>query len=254
MLPPHGRIPCDICFAQGKTVKKTPDGWRLENNPCGWGSRNPRVLVLGFSKGTNQTARIADLPHDGDAFQGIAFKGMRHNVTTILHKLGVLGPKECVDGRINADERELAFGSLIRCSIAKYDPDTRRFLKSGDIIKTLANGGCKADFAANCARQFLAAFPPRLRLVVMLSNDDDYVDACREMMRRIHPGLRTVNGMAYAVRQVLFIHVVHPSGASGRHIRDWLDGKSGKQAEKREQSLAALVEAGLCVRPEVPLG
>jgi hypothetical protein len=242
LLPPHGRLSCSRCFPDqqamwGVTTPPIASGWTIENNPCAWGSRNPRVLVLGFSKGANQTAQILQLPHDY-----IPFKGMRNNLTLILRKLGVLAPGERIDGRIAEREPDIAFGSLIRCSVSKLDSATGRYLKSGNIINALANGECQTDFASNCAQQFLSHFPHRLRLVVLLSNDSDYVVACINTLRAIHPDLRVINPVGYAVGHVLFVHVVHPSGASGRHVKDWLNGKYGIQAEKCRFAVHAVRE------------
>jgi hypothetical protein len=71
-------------------------------------------------------------------------------------------------------------------------------------------------------------------------NAASYIEFCVETLRAIHPGLRVVNRVAYEVGDVRFVHVVHPSGASGRHIKNWLEGKTGAQPEKREAAVAAV--------------
>jgi hypothetical protein len=241
LLPLHGRLSCSRCFPDeqaiwGVTTLPNGNGWKIENNPCAWGSRNPRVLVLGFSKGSRQTIET-----EPEAHNKIAFKGMRDNLTLILRKLDLLAPEERIGYRISEREPDIAFGSLIRCSVSKLDPATGRYLKSGNIINALARGECEADFASNCAQQFLSQFPHRLRLVVMLNNDSDYVEACVKTLGAIHPDLRVINQVAYAVRQVLFVHVVQPSGVSSRHVKDWLTGEHGAQAEKCRFAMDAVL-------------
>ena len=59
LLPPHDRINCNICFDNksiqwGKTEREV-NGWKIEANAEAWGNRNPTILVLGVSKGPNQT-------------------------------------------------------------------------------------------------------------------------------------------------------------------------------------------------------
>lgn len=78
-LPSHGRVDCSICFEEA-----TPqfdhsyaegDSWRIKSNPLSWGSAQPEVLVLGFSKGPIQSGALAQTHHDD-----IAYKGGRTNV------------------------------------------------------------------------------------------------------------------------------------------------------------------------------
>lgn len=239
MLPNHGKLTCTNCFANqsavwGKTATET-DGWRLEYAPGAWGSANPKTLVLGFSKGANQMQKLATR-----AFDDIPFSGMRPNMTRILHRLGLLSLHEAIDSRIKSDEQDYAFGSLIRCSVSAKNPVTGKFEKSGDVIRKSCTASAPLDFIGNCTRQFLANLPPRLETVVMLSNDDDYVDACYEQMRKLHPDLKRINAVAYGNKQVTFVHVIHPAGTSGRHIPDWLEATKGKQALKRDMAIAAL--------------
>jgi len=152
-------------------------GWQLERNPCAWGSTNPRVLVLGFSKGTNQTAALSTAN-----FDDVPFKGMRNKISDILRTLGFFAHDQRVEDHINSDLKDFAFGSLIRCAISKFDAQTGRYVKSGDVIKTLATKQSTNDFVSDCVARFLAKFPSRLRHVVMLSNDDTYIAILRRFI------------------------------------------------------------------------
>jgi hypothetical protein len=116
LLPAHGRIPCTACFGGqatwGKSVATSDDGWTLDNNPCAWGSRNPKYLLLGFSKGVRQTVGIATRPHDS-----IPYDGFRPRLTEGLKMLGLLAPTDTVDAHIRADEPDWGFGSFVRCTL-----------------------------------------------------------------------------------------------------------------------------------------
>lgn len=239
LLPEHGRIVCTRCFPSGARWGESVlerDGWRLENNPIAVGARDPRVLVLGFSKGENQCK--PSLP-----FDCIAFAGMRDRLTNVLRTLGILSASERVDDRLVASETEFGFGSLVRCSVSKRDAATGRSAKSGDIIQASASSAAALDLVGACADQVLGTLPPRLRLVVMLSNDDAYIEACRQLFGRIH-GATPINPVSYGIGRVTWVHTVHPSGASGNHFPAWISRTEGKQARKREWAIEAVRASG----------
>lgn len=237
-LPHHGRIECARCFPGGANWGSTTvedDGWILENNPLAWGARNPRYLVLGFSKGTRQCERILATPHDE-----IPYAGFRPNLTAILRKLGLLGSEEHVEERIRGSEPDFAFGSLIRCSVAHVDPATGVASKSGDIINGLARRNASNDWALNCMRQFMAELPSRLEVVVLLSNDNDYVEACFRRLRSLHPSMKRVNSVAYSDGRVTWVHTVHGSSLAQSHINVWLDGGNSAQGLKQRAAVEAI--------------
>ncbi|MEY9441695.1 hypothetical protein [Bradyrhizobium elkanii] len=241
-LPSHGRISCTRCFSSGATWGATyieQNGWILENNPLSWGSDNPRYLVLGFSKGTRQCDLLQSAQHDQ-----IPFAGFRHNVTAIVRKLGLLGPNEQIEDRIQDKEQDFGFGSLIRCSVAHLDPVTNKPLKSGDIIGRLSKRTAGNDWVYNCMHNFLSRLPPRLEVVVLLSNDDSYIEACFSRLRNLHPGLRRINSVAYSDGQVTWIHTVHGSPLAQSHINAWLAGNRTIQGEKQRSAIAALSQIG----------
>src|SRR4051812_38683676 len=108
LLPAHGRVDCADCFPSvtnwGGAYER--DGWRLERNPCAWGSDDPIVLVLGFSKGVNQTRDLIEA--DGRGYNAVPFRSMRNNLTAILRRLSLLAPHDDVDRHINAEEKDIA--------------------------------------------------------------------------------------------------------------------------------------------------
>ena len=82
--------------------------------------------------------------------------------------------------------------------------------------------------------------PPRLQTVVLLSNDDDYVDVCFAKIRSIHPGTRRINQVAYQTGSVTWVHIVHVGGPGANHIKAWLAGAPGKQGNKMRLAREAL--------------
>lgn len=74
----------------------------------------------------------------------------------------------------------------------------------------------------------------------MLSNDDGYVDACYKAFKQLYPDIVRHNVVSYGNNKHTWVHVIHPSGSSGRHIPDWLKKSTGKQASKREAALGGV--------------
>ncbi len=243
LLPDHGKIACTRCFTDGSptwgrsTINRA--GWQLENNPLAWGGRDPEVMVLGFSKGDRQCAVIRAR---GD-LDAIPFAGMRQNLTRILQMLGLLGSSRTVDDLIRTRDPDFHFGSLVRCSLAKLDPVTKKPMKTGDVISAASVDPIGQGIVTTCAERFLSILPPRLRVVVFLSNADEWVELCFRIVKKLHPGTRRLNQIAYRSDRVTWLHVVHPSGSSGRHIPAWLGRSTGKQGEKGRMALEAVATA-----------
>lgn len=249
-FPEHGRIDCAACFSSeqaewGRTVQ-TADGWMLEHNPLHWGASNPRIMVLGFSKGARQSESLRSTP-----VNDIPYRGFRTNLSKALQVLGLLSTGDRVDNHIHAKEPDWAFASMSRCSISAIDPETGESRKSGDVINRLASGGPGAGWFGTCVRRHLGALPFRLQVVVLLSNDDAYVDFCFNMLKALHPGLRRLNDVAYTDGKVTWVHIVHVGGPGANHIQAWLDGSPGKQGDKRRMAVEA-VKRALGADPVLP--
>jgi hypothetical protein len=238
LLPPHGRIDCSTCFS-GNVVWGVSSlhehDWMLENNPLALGARNPTKMLLGFSKGMRQSSELLVR-----RVEDVAFAGFRSRVTQALQVLDLLQRDDIIERHFRADEPDWAFGDVIRCSVAKLDPATGRYLKSGDVISASARRANGADWIGNCTRRFLTRLPSRLKTVILLSNDDAYMDACFDRVRRLHPNTRRINHVAYGDGQVVWIHVVHLGGTGFNHMTSWLEGKANKQGRKRDLAIAAL--------------
>ena len=235
-LPAHGPIDCIDCYPSSipRGGDYAKNGWKIERNPGSWGSHDPVVLVLGFSKGPHQCHDI--LSAEERDFDAIPFRGMRPKLTKILQRLGLLGCDDDIGRHINAAESDFAFGSLVRCSLSRLDEANGEYTKSGSLIRTLSKNP-DVDFVRRCICNFLGTLPSRLRLVVLLGNDDAYIETCITALRQVHPGLHRLNPVTYHTGGVVWVHVVHPSGAGVKHVQDWLRGKAGKQSEKRSQAI-----------------
>ncbi|MBG1232573.1 hypothetical protein [Aestuariivirga litoralis] len=239
VLPAHGKIACSRCFGAcgtwGKSVIEQ-DGWLLENNPMAWGSTNPELLVLGFSKGTRQTGKYLEMP-----FDQIAFGGFRGRLEKALRSLGVLPDRPFAD-MFTARETDVAFGSLIRCSVAKRVGD--KWAKSGDVINALANRASGDDWALACIDQHLSRLPTRTKLVVLMSNDADYMGASFGRLAKVRPSLKRINDVAYSDGIVTFVHIVHCAGTSGNHYSNWMARNGTGQGHKARLADEAVRSAG----------
>lgn len=227
-LPQHGPLGCRRCVpVSGRDwdfCNSDGSRWRLEHSPAAFGGSTPGVLVLGFSKGVNQSK-------PGLAFDDIAFKGMRKQLADILRSLKLLARP--IDGCISAKEERFAFGSLVRCSVSQWDSKTGDYTKSGNsILQKFAKGDATGRVARNCVDQFLRELPERTKLVVMLGNEARYIEFCREQVGHARGGVKPVNAISYESNGVRFVHVIHAK-AQGALIPDWLAGKNSQQERRR---------------------
>ena len=232
-LPSHGRVNCTRCFGDGarvefdRTRRTADDGkWRITANPLAWGSDQPEIVVLGFSKGPTQAGALATTAHDQ-----IAYKGSRTAVGKILSHLGVL-PRPTDGGYGRAIDRLIAerrgafhFGSLVRCTVERYDDQKKEWLGSGGgMLDKFVASPFGQEVAGNCAETFLAALPESTKLVIMfgLGTKMNYVREARRLIAAARPGAwGTVNEVAYTDGKVTFVHVEH-FASQGALLPNWL--------------------------------
>lgn len=229
-FPCHGKLNCKKCFPAGETVL-TVGPWRIRNDPGHWGSINPKVLVLGFSKGSTQSDVYAT-----GRFEDIPFAECRPRLVSIFRTLGLLRDNEGIDARFTANEVDVAFASLVRCSLGRWNDKSRSFRTSGQIIKQVFEEQTPLQFVHNCAERFASDFPERLKLIIMLGIDDAYIDNCRRLFSRLHD-IRTINDVSYTNGRLTWVHVTHPSPANG-HFTTWLTGDATRTAIARKRELA----------------
>lgn len=241
-LPSHGRVNCTRCFGGSarvefdRTRRTADDGkWRITANPLAWGSDEPEIVVLGFSKGPTQAGALTSAPHDQ-----IAYKGSRTAVGKILAHVGVMARP--ADGNIGravdrliADPRgRFHFGSLVRCTVERYDDQKKAWLGSGGgMLDKFVATAFGQEVAGNCAMAFLAALPASTKLVIMfgLGTNMNYVREARRLIAAARPGAwRTVNDVAYTDGQVTFVHVEH-FASQGAHLGNWLGEKNHNRSK-----------------------
>lgn len=232
-LPVHGWVACRRCFtAPAPLLEIGP--WRAVNDPGAWGSATPKVLVLGFSKGFTQANASRS-----ERFEDIPFKGMRVRLTETLRVTGVLGPFETVDQKMVSTEREMAFGSLVGCSLSRRSKNGR-FECTGPIMAKAFLEEV-APMVRRCAEIFLTKLPPSMRLILMLGTGDAYIARCRALIRSLFdPNFEVINDVSYRAGDAVWVHISHPSGLNGHHPA-WMSGNPrDKQGRKRLLAMEAI--------------
>jgi hypothetical protein len=208
--------------------------WQMVNDPTAWGSMTPEILILGFSKGFTQanafqSGRLEDIP----------FKNMRTRLTEELQLLGLIGPTEIVDQKINATETRFAFGSLVRCSLSRLNAKGKLGCTGEVMPKAFAEE--ISSKVRKCAETFLSDLPASVRLVLMLGTTDSYIEGCRGIIRSLYGAqFSDINAVSYRTKDIVWIHVSHPSGLNGNHPA-WMAGDpTTKPGHKQNLALTAM--------------
>jgi hypothetical protein len=237
-LPQHGRVDCPACHAESPLrfdkTQTTEAGWRITANPLAWGNPNAEIVVLGFSKGPTQAGALTATPHNE-----IAYKGSRKQVGKILAHIGLIPAsdpdslKRTVD-RIIADKSgRFHFGSLIRCTVERFDQKDEIWKGSGGgMLDRFIATSFGAKVANNCSTRFLSGLPPAARLIVLfgLGTKGNYVTAARRLFERIRPGSwKTVNEISYSDGTISVVHVEH-FASQGALIPNWLGENQHERA------------------------
>lgn len=232
-LPAHGPISCRDCFLSGGNTMDVGN-WRAVNDPCAWGSATPKVLILGFSKGFTQASA-----YQSGRFEDIPFKDMRPRLSAMLSALGILSSGEDVSSRMVGSETDLAFGSLVRCSLSRKGKNGQ-YSCTGEVMPKAFTEEI-SSVVARCAAKFLSSLPPTVCLVLMLGTTDSYIKGCRELVRKLNPaGYKSLNEVAYRSGGVTFVHVSHPSGLNGHHGK-WMEGGSDTASGMKRMAADAAI-------------
>lgn len=109
----HGPLKCRRCFEVHDSSIIEVDSWRLVNDPGLWGATDPVVLILGQSKGNTQ-ARSWSLGE----FDKVGFAGIRDRLARVLDRIGIDIDVANPDKHFSSDEPNLAFASVLRCSLS----------------------------------------------------------------------------------------------------------------------------------------
>lgn len=237
----HGPSTCTRCWNDTSTAVQEREAFRLVRDPGHWGASDPRILVLGISKGNTQSNAFTRGP-----FDEVAFKGIRDRLLRVMQSVGLL-PEEVPAGferRFSAEETDLAFASMVRCSLTGWNKAKgAHTADSPCVVPAFERRSCGHSFVTQCVDQHLERLPSRTSLVLLLGNADRYVSAARDVILRSRGGGHTVNPMAYFSNAALFVHVAHPSRGNG-HFGAFLRNE-GKQGAKRTWAAEAVLDAGI---------
>lgn len=230
MLPPHGKIDCRVCYeGTNDNVIEPALNWRMTNNPGAWGSATPEYLVLGFSKGFTQ----ANL-YEHNRFEDVAFADMRDRLTKALHTIGVLENNMSVSEKIEDPNSNIAFGSLIRCSVAMAivtDGENCGYSCTGPVINKSFRE--IPHVIENCTDKYLRNLPESIKAVIMLGNSDAYLKAiCSVLKRLFKDTYEVVNDVTVKAGGLLWVQVSHPSGING-HFGAWLTSDAGTGIKRK---------------------
>jgi hypothetical protein len=171
---------------------------------------------------------------------------MRTRLTEELRLLGVIGATETVDQKIVATETKFAFGSLVRCSLSRFNAKGKLGC-TGEVMPKAFTEEISSK-VHKCAETFLSNLPNSVRLVLMLGTTDSYIDGCRGVIRSLHGAqFSDINAVSYRTSDVVWIHVSHPSGLNGHH-QAWMAGDPAtKPGHKQNLALTAIQFASITV-------
>ena len=229
----HGRLQCRLCFNGSEETLSVGD-WRLRNNPGYYGSSDPEILILGFSKGANQN-RVAQ---DGN-FDKIAFAGARHRLKAVLETLKLMPTDRSIDALMTAREKQYGIASLVRCSFCKMKNGVCK--TSGDVIPSAFTNESTLPIIQRCASAYLSKLPVRVKLVILLATSDSYIAKTKFIFSQLYANALDINDVAFRAGGALWIYATHPSPGNG-HFDSWVSG--GAETPSGRKRILALQALG----------
>lgn len=228
----HGPIQCRACFSNTEKALALGD-WRLHNNPGYYGSNDPEILVLGFSKGANQN-KIAEV---GD-FDKIAFANARHRLKAVLETLNIMPSDRNIDTLMTRHEQTFGVVSLVRCSFCKIKDGVCK--TSGDVIPSAFTNVSTLAVINRCASTFLGKLPGRVKLVILLGTSDSYMSKTKSIFSKLYTDFAPINSCAFSAGGALWVYAAHPSPGNG-HFDSWVSASTeNPSGRKRIFALQAL--------------
>ncbi len=247
LLPAHGLIECRRCwgsFGTGPEYVSRDSKFKLVNDPAAWGSREPRALVLGMTKGNTQSNAMSACIGEGD-FDKVAYAKFRDRLTAVLQIVGLAKDANSVDSLIVSKETEFGWGSVIRCSLTGWDAKSNQYSgESGKVLPAFDHFEMRA-VVRNCFSQFLSALPERTKLVVLLGNSDGYLRKMKRIVGDFYSadfcGEPEYEGVSYRAGGKRWVHVAHPSRGNGYFNNFMQDDERSKQGKKRRIAQTAVL-------------
>ncbi len=231
----HGPHQCRACFNGSERTLVLGD-WRLHNNPGYYGSADPEILILGFSKGANQN-KVAE---EGN-FDKIAFAKARHRLKAVLETLNIMPSDRSIDALMTVREQKFGVASLVRCSFCKMKDGVCK--TSGDVIPSAFTNTSTLPIIQRCATTFLGKLPKRVRLVVLLGTGDSYITKTKAILSKLYTDFVSLNPTAFRAGGALWVYAAHPSPGNG-HFESWVSaGAENPSGKKRIFALQALGHA-----------
>jgi len=241
----HGWQACRNCHASNSDLR-VEGPWHLRANPGYWGNSEPRVLVLGFSKGATQMSAA-----QSGSFDGVAFAGMRSRLRQVFDALGIDLGTETVDQALSASSRWLGAASLIRCGLS-LDIDGK-LTTSGTIMPKAASAAFTRQVMRSCVEQHLSPLPASVEKIVMLGTTDAYIKGVKALMGSQFADYRNINDVAFSAQGRVWVFAAHPSPANGE-FKHWLGGDMASASGRKLQlALQALDSPRVAPSPVAPV-
>ena len=209
----HGWLDCWDCYQDRKDPYQYKD-WELRHEPGYAGSCNPRILLLGFSKGATQSGKAKQ----GD-YDKVPFAGMRGRVQRILETLELMPQDRGIDEMLTAREVEFGAASLVRCTLCHIE--NGKPITSGAMITASFEAPEIKKIIRRCADRYLADLPQSLQRVILLGTNPDYIEKTSQLFQVLYPDFEWINPVAFRARGAIWVYAAHPSKANGR-FENWV--------------------------------
>jgi hypothetical protein len=99
--------------------------------------------------------------------------------------------------------------------------------------------------AYTCTEKYLQHLPSRLKLILLLSTDDSYIEGCKSLIRELHKSTyKEINAVAYKAGGVFWVHISHPSTENGRHNK-WVSDPPTTTSGRKRALAAKIVQHAL---------
>lgn len=220
----HGWQPCRACHLANNEVTHAAD-WQMRANPGYWGSSNPRVLILGFSKGANQIAAASS-----GAFDAVAFAGARPRLKQVLDALGIDLGGQSMDSALTITGSGLGAASLVRCGLSKMV--NGKLKTSGSLMTGALKMPSIRGYMAKCIDTHLPNLPASVKTVVLLGTDSGYVKGVKVLLRAQFSDYQEVNNMAFNADGRKWVFGAHPSPANGT-FKNWVEDDAGTTSGRK---------------------